>query len=167
MSRAESWESLVSALSAETALVEELVRSAMKMAGALGRLEVAAVERYTAEQEAQLQALEHASRTRSRAIDECAPGRGGFGGRLALQMVIDTAPAAAADRLRGLHGRLVGLRDEFLLVRERNRLIIEQTLDFTRHFSESLAEAAEPPSYDASGARSKSATRGELFSGAL
>ncbi len=168
MNRAESWETLVAALSAETSLVEELVRSALAMSGALGRLEVAAVERYTADQEAKLNALEQASKSRSRAIEQVAPGRGAFRGPLALQMVIAGAPAGAAGRLQGLHGRLVDLRDEFMLVRERNRMLIEQTLDFTRHFSESLAEAAaDPPSYDATGTRSKAATRGELFSGAL
>jgi hypothetical protein len=60
------------------------------------------------------------------------------------------------------------LRDEFLLVRERNQLLIEQTLEFTAHFSASLADAAaDPPSYDASGSQAKLAPRGELFIGAL
>jgi hypothetical protein len=40
MSRTESWNSLVDALSAETILVEELVWRAMEMSGALSCLEV-------------------------------------------------------------------------------------------------------------------------------
>lgn len=168
MSRAESWNSLVDALSAETTLVEELVRRAMEMSGALSCLEVTEVERHSTAQEITLRALSEAAHTRAAAIDRCVPGRGEFHGRLALQLVIESAPEPEADRLRGLQGRLVGLRDEFLLVRERNQFLIEQTLEFTAHFSASLADAAaDPPSYDASGSQAKLAPRGDLFVGAL
>ncbi len=167
MSRAETWDSLVTALSKEAALVQALVRCAVDMAAPLSRLDVAAVERHTMKQQSMLAELADAARDRTDALDRCVPGTRSSG-RLALQLVISAAPKAVARELRRIHQRLLVLRDEFLLVRARNQLLIQQTLEFTRHFGESLVEAAsEPAAYDASGASSHKAASGELFVGAL
>ena len=168
MSRAEPWEAFVGAVAKETALVQDLVRVTVEMGHPLSRLDVPEVERTTAVQEAVLTELGEAARTRTEAIERCVPGVGDSASRLGFQMVIVSAPERFSSELRRLRDQLLLLRDEFTLVRARNRLLMEQTLEFTAHFGRSLVtEVAEPPSYDASGARSASAVRGELFSGAL
>jgi hypothetical protein len=168
MSRTEQWEALVAAITAESEFVQNLVRLTVEMARPLSRLDIPGLERTTADQEAVLMKLEEAAGDRSDAMDRCLPGSGGASGRLAFQMVIASAPEPFATSLRDLRDRLLLLRDEFTLVRARNQMIMEQTLEFTGHFGRSLAEdSAEPPSYDARGARAPRLVRGELFSGAL